>query len=347
MDQRDILKAHVRRAFAATSPPDPGSLRGSGEGEEPFLLEDEFREVPDWRTIDTRFLDQAPDGYGSALSFFSPEAFRYYLPAYLLADLDEALCQADPLFHLWFGLDDERRGVRVNEQRYGRWTWFQAVSERFSAFTVEENEAIVAYLEYKAGQDEFSVPDIEQALRNYWLPRARGGGKTPVAGDAVRRLGPEDAAELREVRRRALETAPAAFESGPGDDRIEDRAFVEALLADTRQAVFGAFDDALVGFVGVMPAGHVKTAHRYDLWGLFVDAGRRGHGLGRALVDRAVEFACQGKGATAVCLSVTEAAPEALGLYRSVGFVEWGYAPDAIRVHGESFAEVHMRLDCR
>ena len=31
-------------------------------------------------------IDRAPDGFGSALSFFSDEAFRFYLPAYLIAD---------------------------------------------------------------------------------------------------------------------------------------------------------------------------------------------------------------------------------------------------------------------
>ena len=43
------------------------------------------------------FLDSAPDGLSSALAFFSDEAFRYYLPAYLLAALDRKLALADPV----------------------------------------------------------------------------------------------------------------------------------------------------------------------------------------------------------------------------------------------------------
>jgi uncharacterized protein YndB with AHSA1/START domain len=172
-DELEMLKPLIRQAFAATPPPEPLSMRGSDEGEEPFLLEEDFREVPDWRLLGTAFLDQSPDGFGSALSFFSPQAFRYYLPAYLLADLDEVLCQADPLFHLWHGLDDQKRHESVNELRYGGWTWFEAVSERLSGFTREEVTAIVAYLRYKAERDECARPRIEQALRNYWLPRAQ------------------------------------------------------------------------------------------------------------------------------------------------------------------------------
>jgi hypothetical protein len=171
-DERERLKAEVREAFAATPPPDPSAIRGSSESEEPFLLEDEFRGVPDWRQLEVSFIDRAPDGFGTALSFFSREAFRYYLPAYLLADLDEELRQADPVFHLWHGLDDENRDKPVNERRYGRWTWFEAIAERFGLFTDAEARAIVAFLRYKAARDAFVRPKVEQALASFWLARA-------------------------------------------------------------------------------------------------------------------------------------------------------------------------------
>jgi hypothetical protein len=172
-NERDRLEADIRAAFEATPPPTPDRLRGSSEGEEPFLLEAEFRHVPDWRETESAFIDRAPDGFGSALSFFSSEAFRYYLPAYLIADLRGELQQANPLFHLWHGLVDEDRNTPVNRRRYGSWAWFEAVSERFRSFTPPEAAAIVAYMRYKAQHDELGVdrPMIEQALRNYWLAR--------------------------------------------------------------------------------------------------------------------------------------------------------------------------------
>ena len=170
-DARERLKTEIRAAFADTPAPDPSSLRNSNEGDEPYLLEDEFRDKRDWAALDAVFLDQSPDGFASALSFFSREAFRFYLPAYLLADLDGLLQRADPLFHLWHGLDDERRAQPVNTRRFGGWTWFEAISERMDAFAADEAQAIVGYLRYKAERDNFSRPKIEQALRNYWLPR--------------------------------------------------------------------------------------------------------------------------------------------------------------------------------
>ena len=170
-DELDRLEAQIRAAFQDTPPPDPGDLRGSDESDEPLLLEAEFRHVPEWRQVDVAFIDRAPDGFGSALSFFSSAAFRYYLPAYLLADLRDRLQQANPVFHLWHGLVDDQRDTPVNERRYGSWTWFEAVSDRFRGFTPAEVAAIVAYLRYKAEHDELGLdrPMIDQALRNFWL----------------------------------------------------------------------------------------------------------------------------------------------------------------------------------
>ncbi len=169
--QRELLKSQIHNAFAGTPPPDPARLRRSSEGDEPFLLENEFREVPDWRTLSAEFLDQAPAGFASALSFFSDEAFRYYLPAFMLADLDEQLSHADPLFHLWHGLDDEKRGQPVNPRRYGDLTWFQATSRRLDAFTAAETVAIVAYMRFEAALDDSVRPKVEEALRNFWRPK--------------------------------------------------------------------------------------------------------------------------------------------------------------------------------
>lgn len=61
-DELDRLEAQILGAFASTPPPDSHGLRGSGEGNEPFLLEAEFRHVPDWRQVGFTFIDRAPVG---------------------------------------------------------------------------------------------------------------------------------------------------------------------------------------------------------------------------------------------------------------------------------------------
>lgn len=97
MDSIDSLALRISNAFHAVRYPGDGNLAGSSYGEEPAALEREFRGRTDWRELEARFLDQAPDGWGSALSFFSARAFRFYLPAYLLADLHGELeCCGNP-----------------------------------------------------------------------------------------------------------------------------------------------------------------------------------------------------------------------------------------------------------
>lgn len=57
------IRQMVREAFADVDLPPTWALRGSDEGDEPFLLEAEFKHVPNWAHVDARFIDQAPGGF--------------------------------------------------------------------------------------------------------------------------------------------------------------------------------------------------------------------------------------------------------------------------------------------
>lgn len=164
MTENTSLKAIICDAFYGINYPGDECLKNSCEGEEPYLLEDEFKGKVDWKALDAAFLDQAPNGYGSALSFFSDEAFWFYLPAYLLADLNQKLRIVDPVFHLCFGLDDIYGSQLINPRRYGNLTWLIEKQRKFSIFSSSQATVIIAYLEYKAVEDEFQRPMIEQAL---------------------------------------------------------------------------------------------------------------------------------------------------------------------------------------
>ncbi len=176
----DELRAMIRIAFADVHCPGQGNLRGSSLGDEPYLLEAEFSDKRDWRGLDPAFLDQAPDGYASALSFFSDVAFRFFLPAYLIADIDGALQEVDVPFHLWHGTDNKMRDRRVNPNFYGDTTWFEIKSKKFDGFSLEQAKAIVAYLQYKLEDpDSFNHREIKESLENYWLPRLNRPEPTP------------------------------------------------------------------------------------------------------------------------------------------------------------------------
>jgi Family of unknown function (DUF6714) len=170
----EALKAQIRKAFADVDYPGDWCLRRSDEGIEPYSLEEEFRGKRDKEALDAEFVDMAPDGLSSALSFFSDEAFRFYLPAYLIADIDGKLQRVDPIFFLLHGLDESTSKERVNPARYGDRTWFDVARYKFAMFTRDQARAIFAYLRF-GWQKEVcpeSRKEISEALRNYWLERA-------------------------------------------------------------------------------------------------------------------------------------------------------------------------------
>lgn len=175
MNKTESLKDQIRKAFVHAAYPGDENLRGSNQGDEPYLLEEEFKGKTDWRSLDAHFIDQAPDGFGTALSFFSSEAFRFYLPAYLIADIDEALTQSNPVFHLYYGLDNDTKDDRVNPRLYGNQTWFELKQQQFAVFNEQEASAIVAYLCYilESGRlVDFEAKSVNEALNNYWMSRA-------------------------------------------------------------------------------------------------------------------------------------------------------------------------------
>ena len=165
------IKLQVRAAFAHVEFPGDWCLSGSTEGTEPAEVKEEFKGKCDRDALGADFLDQAPKGHATALSFFSDEAFHFYLPAYLIADLDGKLERADPAFHLIHGLDAASKDERVNPRRYGERTWFEAARYKFAMFTQDESAAIASYLKWKAQHVEFGWEKIEQALANYWNNR--------------------------------------------------------------------------------------------------------------------------------------------------------------------------------
>lgn len=170
------LVERIRQAFASVPPPPAWCLSNSREGQEPLLLERDFRDKRDWRLLDPAFLDAAPDGYASALSFFSDEAFRFYLPAYLIADLEGRLQRVDVLLYLTHGFDDASHHELVNPRRYGSRTWFEQARHRHAVFDGPQARAIAAFVAHRrdTATTDFERGLAQQALDRYWLGRAGG-----------------------------------------------------------------------------------------------------------------------------------------------------------------------------
>lgn len=186
MSDQEAAIAAVHAAFETTEYPGDAFLQGSHEGCEPAEEVGPFRGRRDWRDIEAPFLD----AHAGALSFFSEGGLRFFLPAYLVADLRGQLKTADPLFHLVHGFSDitvqaptatrvflikSGKSAFVNPRRYGALTFHDSARFRLSVFPREEAAAIVAYLTYKRDHDPDGLDrePIEAALTGFWLERAQ------------------------------------------------------------------------------------------------------------------------------------------------------------------------------
>jgi hypothetical protein len=140
----EALLVAIERAFAGTPPP-PGRLVTSVDEESAdYALE--LAGTP-WHALEPWFLELNV----TAFSFMTPEAFRYYLPAVLIADV-MGHAVTDPVFHLaiWPRPERPRRSSRA----------------LIAAFSPAERSAIARYLRHAARLR--SDPTIDRALEVFW-----------------------------------------------------------------------------------------------------------------------------------------------------------------------------------
>lgn len=160
----------IERAFADVEYPGDDDLTDSTYGEEPAALVKDFSGKTDRRKLDAAFLNQAPDGWGTALSFFSGRALHFYLPIYLIADIRGELEGPDPVSRLCSSLTP-LGGTQKIAQIWGGGTMGERARANFAKFSNAQVSAVVAYLRWKLGTKDGHDITIEQALENYWLKR--------------------------------------------------------------------------------------------------------------------------------------------------------------------------------
>ncbi len=166
----NALIPKIELAFSDVTYPGDEDLTDSTYGEEPAALVEDFRGKVNWQDLTAEFLDQAPDGWGSALSFFSNNALRFYLPAYLIADIRGQLKTSDPAIRLCMFLTPQGEKQKV-AKIWGGGTMGARAHAEFDSYDRQKVSIIVAYLWWKLESLGGHDLTIEQALENYWLTR--------------------------------------------------------------------------------------------------------------------------------------------------------------------------------
>ena len=170
-DSRTLLIETITDAFGDVEYPGDGDLTSSFYGEETAAVIIDFKGKTDWRVLDSGFLNQAPDGWGTALSFLSDNALRFYLPAYMIADVRGELDTAnDPAVRLCSSVTVLGEQQKISQQ-WGGGTMGDRARACFARFSAAQVSAIVAYLRWRLENTEGGDIVIEQALEHYWNER--------------------------------------------------------------------------------------------------------------------------------------------------------------------------------
>ncbi len=102
--------------------------------------------------------------------------------------------------------------------------------------------------------------------------------------------------------------------------------------------------DEIIGHANLEGDGLKVGLHRCEL-GIGVERPHRGHGVGRVLLQTALDFARQQATLRWVDLRVFGQNTAGQRLYGRMGFVEIGRIADRFRIEGESIDDVLMTLD--
>ena len=158
----------------------------------------------------------------------------------------------------------------------------------------------------------------------------------------IRQAEPGDAAELVALAR-AVSSEPEDWLLASAEWRSvsAERRYLRAARRSPHAAVFVAeAQGGLVGRLSVARDVHPASRHVADL-GLMVASSHRRQGIGRALLERTVEWA-RGNSVSKLELHVFAHNRPAIALYESVGFVQEGYRRRHYRRDGKYLDAILM-----
>ena len=166
----------------------------------------------------------------------------------------------------------------------------------------------------------------------------------------VRILNEKDAEAFWKIRLRALQENPESF--GASYEEILERG-----IAGTAQGLggregapkdvtFGAFDEKgqLVGLAGFRREEEAKKRHKGVIWGMYVPKELRGQGIGKALLEAAIEYAKSLPDLERINLAVVLTNKEARLLFVAHGFQSYGTERKALKLHDRYFDQELMTL---
>jgi len=157
----------------------------------------------------------------------------------------------------------------------------------------------------------------------------------------IKILLPERWEEAKRIRLRALQTDPIAFGSSYEEEvRLSEADWKSRM----KNAIFAVSkeEDRAVGTITHTFGDKIKGKHVARIFGVYVDPEYRRQGLGRKLMERALEVIRKNKEIVKVQLMVNQEQEVAIKLYKSFGFFVVGIMKKEIKFGGKFYDELIM-----
>jgi ribosomal protein S18 acetylase RimI-like enzyme len=158
----------------------------------------------------------------------------------------------------------------------------------------------------------------------------------------LRPLTAADAEAYQALRLRSLREHPEAFAPAVEEEQTASLETVARRLerSSTEGYILGAFEgEKLVGILTFRRWEGLKIRHRASIGGMYVSPESRGRGIGKALLEEAIEQARALTGVEDLILAVTVGNARARSFYLTVGFTPVAIDPRYIKV-GERYFDI-------
>jgi RimJ/RimL family protein N-acetyltransferase len=148
------------------------------------------------------------------------------------------------------------------------------------------------------------------------------------------------------MRLEALQKNPEAFASSYEEEKYHSvEKYIKRFQSPQDSFTFGAFEDSiLVGVITLIRGQKLKLSHRANIVAMYIKPEKRGTGLGKALIAKAIEKAYRLEGIEQIYLSVVTTNISAKKLYTSCGFEVFGKEKRALKIDNTYYDEEHMVL---
>jgi len=163
----------------------------------------------------------------------------------------------------------------------------------------------------------------------------------------IRILQASDAHPYQQLRLSGLQNDPDAF--GSTYDRevlFSLETIADRIRPKDDKIVLGAFadQDELVGIVAFVRDSSLKTAHKGNIYGMYVSPEHRNRGVGKLLLQELLARAQAHDGLEQINLTVVSTNAAAKRLYQSVGFATYGIERNALKFNDRYFDEDLMTI---